>query len=335
MRLSVIVPVYNKAPYLKECFASIFSQTYSDFELIAVDDRSTDNSLELLRGLRDDRLRILALERNLGPAGAAQRAIDAASGDYIIRVDADDICVPHRFARQVLFMDERPGLIASGSHLQLFGDEELLREYPVGERRAGAELLFNNPVAQGASIMRASLLREHDLRYSDDWPRIGEDWIYWAHLFRHGAYDNIDEALVLYRRSESNSDFGLDRTVYRERIIRAIFPLLGLPISDDEVTAHLMLLRSFKKAPAVDGLRTALRWMERLRELNRDAGLFDPSAFDARLAEAWSNLFYAIHRRDPLLAVRQWFMGPAKEAGKLSYAAKVMLNRLVGREPNA
>jgi glycosyltransferase involved in cell wall biosynthesis len=335
MRLSVIVPVYNKAPYLRACIESIFAQTHADFELIAVDDRSTDDSLDILRGFTDDRLRVIALERNLGPAGAAQRAIDAAQCEYIVRVDADDICLPHRFERQLAFMEANPGLIASGCHLQLFGDENLLRRYPTGQTRAGAELLFNNPVAQGASIMRASLLRKHGLRYHDDWPRIGEDWIYWTYLYKHGGFDNVDEALVLYRRSESNSDVGLDRTLYRERIIREVFGTLGIPLGEHELVLHLLLLRSFKQPPSAELLRATREWMKRLRRINQQVSLFDERAFDARLGEAWSSLFFWLHRQSPGLALRHWLMGPAREPGKLSYAAKSMLNRWLGRAPNA
>lgn len=331
MKLSVIIPVFNKAPYLEECFASILTQTFQDFELIVVDDKSTDESLRMIRSMRDARLRIIALERNLGPAGAAQRAIDAASGEYIIRVDADDICMPTRFARQIAFMEANPALIASGSHLELFGDEHLLRRYPVGQARAGAELLFNNPVAQGASILRASVLREHGLRYSDDWPRIGEDWIYWSRLFMHGEFDNIDEALVRYRRSESNSDVGLDRTVYRERIVREVFAALRIPLSDRDAMLHLMLLRSFKEQPTPGLLVEVRAWMERLRRQNLDTGLFDDAAFGERLEEAWSSLFFWLHRISPALAMRHWLMGPARGMGKLMYVAKCGINASIGR----
>ena len=90
MKASVVIPVYNKAPFLKECLESVFAQSFQAFEVIAVDDASTDGSLDVLRSCTDPRLRIIELERNVGPGGAAQRAMDAAQGEYILRVDADD-----------------------------------------------------------------------------------------------------------------------------------------------------------------------------------------------------------------------------------------------------
>ena len=91
MKVSVVIPVFNKAPYLKACLDSVFAQSFQDFEVVAVDDASTDDSLAILRSCADPRLRIMRNERNMGPGAAAQRAMDAATGEYIIRVDADDI----------------------------------------------------------------------------------------------------------------------------------------------------------------------------------------------------------------------------------------------------
>ncbi len=331
MRVSVVVPVYNKGPFLEECFNSIFNQTYADFEVIAVDDKSTDDSLERLRAMRDERLRVVALERNLGPSGAAQRAIDLSRGEYIIRVDADDIMLPERFAKQVAFMDERPRLIASGCHLRLFGEEEELWPYPIGEDRCRAELLFSNPVAQGASILRASLLREHNLRYDDHWPRIGEDWFYWAILSRFGEFDNLDEALVLYRRGPQNSNAGVDRVSYRETIIRGLYPLLGLPLSDEDVIHHLMALRSFKERPNAERLRRMRAWLEHMSAMNRERHLFPQAAFDDRLALCWGNLFFALVPYGRGLALRHWLMGPQRPPGRLLYLLKHMVNSLLAR----
>ena len=73
MKASVVLPVYNKAPWLQECLDSVFTQTFTDFEVIAVDDASTDGSLGILEHVNDPRLRIIRLEKNIGPGGAAQR----------------------------------------------------------------------------------------------------------------------------------------------------------------------------------------------------------------------------------------------------------------------
>lgn len=124
MKVSVVIPVYNKGPFLREAVDSILAQTFKDFELICVDDKSTDNSLEILRGVQDPRLRIIEQPVNGGPAAAANAGFDAARGEYIVRMDADDIAVPERIAVQVAFMDAHPELVLSGGQVQLFGTEK-------------------------------------------------------------------------------------------------------------------------------------------------------------------------------------------------------------------
>lgn len=333
MRLSVIVPVFNKAPFIEECFASIFTQSYSDFEVIAVDDKSTDDSLSVLRQLKDDRLKVVALERNVGPGGAAQRAMDLAQGEYIIRVDADDLCMPERFARQVDFMDRNPGLIASGGALQLFGSEKDFWPMPVGEDACRAELLFGNPVSQGASIMRAAPLREHGLRYEDHWPRIGEDWFFWARIAPFGAFNNLPEPLIMYRRGAANSTFGQDAYTYREHIMKVMFAMLGIDATDDDIESHLLLLRTFKRAPDAQLLRAAWHWMARLKALNAQRGLFSAAAFDARLRQAWRKAFFAIADRERSVALQHWLLGPERPAAHLIYLATLAINSMLGRAP--
>ena len=118
MRVSVIIPVYNKAPFLREAVDSILNGTFTDMEVIAVDDKSTDESLAILKSITDTRMRIIELPQNLGPAGAANAGMDAATGEYIVRMDADDIALPQRFAVQVDAMRRQPELILLGSAFQ-------------------------------------------------------------------------------------------------------------------------------------------------------------------------------------------------------------------------
>ncbi len=118
MKVSVMMPVYNKADFLREAVESILHGTFTDLELICVDDKSTDGSLGLLRSIPDPRLRIVELAENSGPGRAANAGMEAAQGEYIVRMDADDIAVPERIALQVAFMDAHPEIGASGGQLQ-------------------------------------------------------------------------------------------------------------------------------------------------------------------------------------------------------------------------
>lgn len=122
-KISVIMSVYNGTPYLKEAVDSILSQTYKNFEFIIVDDASSDNSWQYLKNLKDKRIKLIKNEKNLGLATSLNRALKIASGEYIARMDADDISLPQRFAQQLKFLQENPTIDLCGTWVDLIDDK--------------------------------------------------------------------------------------------------------------------------------------------------------------------------------------------------------------------
>lgn len=289
-RVSVVVPVFNKAPFLEACMESVFSQSFTDLEVIAVDDKSTDESLQLLRAMDDARLKVVALEQNLGPAGAAQRAMDLAQGEYIVRMDADDIMHPQRVERQVAFMDANPRIVASGGRIRLFGSEEVDWTFPLDPDDCRAELLFGVPVPQPASILRTQVLRSHNVRYQDHWPRIGEDWIYWMELAVHGEFANLDDVLLYYRRGEQNISHGMDLTILRKEGVKVVLEHFGLGSTDHDVEMHLLARKIFLRAPDQQRIRDYKAWLGHLEEHLKES--FPHEALRRRLHKAWTEIFH-------------------------------------------
>lgn len=113
--VSVILPVLNEEKYVHEAVESILSQTYSDFELIVVDDDSTDGTLEILRHDSDYRVRILSNGRNLGITKSLNAEISAARGRYIARQDVDDVSLPGRLEKQIEYMKKHPQIAVLGA----------------------------------------------------------------------------------------------------------------------------------------------------------------------------------------------------------------------------
>ncbi|KKP94042.1 MAG: Glycosyl transferase family 2 [Parcubacteria group bacterium GW2011_GWA1_36_12] len=120
--ISVIMSVYNGMPYLQEAVKSILNQTYKDFEFIIVDDASTDDSLKYLKGINDKRIKILSNEKNLGLAVSLNKALNAARGEYIARMDADDISKPERLHIQLNFMELNPQIDICGSFVSVIDE---------------------------------------------------------------------------------------------------------------------------------------------------------------------------------------------------------------------
>ena len=127
MKLAVILPAYNAENFLTECLDSLLNQTFSDFCILAVNDASTDNTGDILESYvtKDARLRVYHLPQNQGEPAVMQFAMDMLNYmnvEYVARMDADDICVPHRFEKQVQYLDEHPEIDILGSNALLFND---------------------------------------------------------------------------------------------------------------------------------------------------------------------------------------------------------------------
>ena len=127
MKLAVILPAYNAENFITECLDSLLNQTFSDFCILAVNDASTDNTGNILEdyATKDTRLRVYHFSENQGEPAVMQFTMDILKEmdvEYVARMDADDICVPHRFEKQVQYLDEHLEIDILGSNALLFND---------------------------------------------------------------------------------------------------------------------------------------------------------------------------------------------------------------------
>ena len=201
-RVSVLLPAYNASRYVAGSIESILSQTFQDFELIVVDDGSTDGTLPVLeRYARDSRVRIVALPTNRGIAGALNAGLAEANGELIARQDADDVSLPDRFARQIAFLDAHPDVVVVGT-----ASERLAPDGTVTAVELGAPtdtlirwgMCFRCALGHSSVILRAEPVRAHDLRY-DPARRTAEDFDFFSNLLEHGRAAIINVPLVRVR----------------------------------------------------------------------------------------------------------------------------------------
>src|SRR5258708_3222455 len=134
-RVSVVMPVLNGGSFLEAALESILQQSFKDFELIAIDDGSTDQSVSLLSGFArsDERIRLIT-QANAGIVASLNRALGLARGEYLARMDADDVALPSRFAMQVAYLDGHPDVAVVGSAIRLIdADGNTIRDvdYPL------------------------------------------------------------------------------------------------------------------------------------------------------------------------------------------------------------
>ena len=293
MKASVILPVHNKAPYLQACLDSVFAQTHADFELIAVDDASTDGSAAILAACPDPRLRVITLRENVGPGPAAQRAMDEARGEYLLRVDADDVQRPERFARQVAFLDAHPEVGALGAAVRLIGEGDPVRQRPQSHAACAVELLFGVALYQPTLALRRRVLMEHGIRYHSEWPRVGEDWLLQLELARVTRLANLPEVLVRYRMEGQGISQGRDKArSLADLHARALRHFGHTPPTTEQLRLHGLVEKSFPVPPDARQLEAFHTWLEHLRAWGRRSGAFDPAVLDARLDRAWDELLH-------------------------------------------
>lgn len=133
-KISVIMSVYNGMPYLKEAVQSILKQTFKDFEFIVVNDASTDDSWQYLKGLNDKRIKLIINEKNLGLATSLNDGIKIAKGNFIARMDADDVSKPDRLEVQYKFLTKNPEIDLCGSWADIIDEKGKIvaeKKYPV------------------------------------------------------------------------------------------------------------------------------------------------------------------------------------------------------------
>lgn len=329
-RVTVLTTLYNKGPFVEEAVRSILGSTFADLELLVVDDASTDDGVERVRRFSDPRIRILTSGVNTGRAATANRGYDAARGEYVAVLDADDIMHPERLARQVAFLDMHPEVGVCGSYAQIIGTHGHVAEWPPTDEEARGLLLFQDPLLYGSAMIRRPVLEEHHIRCLPHWHEPGMDYLFLLAIARHTRTATIPEPLTSYRLGEQNFRHGRDPIEVRARICREVFLFYGLDAGEEEVELQLLLEHLYREPPGAGKLRALFRWKERLKEFNRKKGLFTAHVFEARLQQAWARWYYLLagERLWPAL-VHLWIEG-GWPGGRLLYLLKVRARKLMG-----
>lgn len=204
--VSVLMSVYNGAPYLREAIDSILNQTLSDFEFIIVDDASTDETASILDTYTDPRIVRLTNPQNMGLTHSLNRGLAVVTGQYIARHDADDIALPERLAQQVAFMEAHPAIGMVGAYLIRLNPDGSRFETPPDASKLPAlvsatmrwELLWTCIVAHTAVMLRKSVLDKYQLAYDPAFNG-AEDYELWARMMHCTDLYKMSEIVVHVR----------------------------------------------------------------------------------------------------------------------------------------
>jgi glycosyltransferase involved in cell wall biosynthesis len=300
--VSVIMPVYNAEQYVGQAIESILGQTFTDFEFLIFDDGSYDRSVDVVRKYAeaDQRIVFFDFKENQGYVAHLNNGIKAAQGEYIARMDADDISLPERLAKQVKLMEANPMIGVCGTWFKVFGDTELEVKHPINHDDIKLEFLRYNAIGHPTVLVKTSLLKQYP--YSPDLTP-SEDYYLWAHLSSVTQLHNIPEVLLHYRWHQTNIS-QTKAELSRRNSVRAVCVLynqLGINPTEQELALsraifHQLALENTSLA-AVD----LLRWANRLSDSNRISHTFAQDGLNHLLASYVSKVLAELPAYHPHL----------------------------------
>lgn len=204
-KVSVLMPAYNSEKYIAEAIDSILNQTFTDFEFIIINDGSTDNTAQIVRQYKDKRIKFIDNKKNQGLIAVLNQGLDLCRGEYIARMDSDDISLPERFAKQVKYMDAHPNVAVVGGWIQKFGvnvKSNDIYKYPSILQQFDL-IIHGCQFAHPTAMIRTSVLRTNKIYYDSQYPH-AEDYGFWMEMSKYAPIHNLQEILLNYRWHETN-----------------------------------------------------------------------------------------------------------------------------------
>jgi hypothetical protein len=308
--ISVIMAVYNGERYLREAVDSVLGQTWTDLELIVIDDGSTDGTAAMLAGYADSRIRVSRNPANLGLTQSLNRGLSLAGGEFVARLDADDISLPPRLERQVAFLREHPEVVMVGSDVGWISadgaDLGIHSRQPYSDAAIRWVMLLQNAFWHSSVMLRRRALTEGGLAY-DETLRYAQDYDLWSRVLRYGQGANLADELVQMRNHAGQ----ITQTRYEEQqatadgTAAANLAAAGLPFDLGEI-------RRMRRLPEGQGTGERVERARCLLKLFRQA--FPRGRADAELLKLKREFLWTVR-----LELRQLPLGPASLAAWGAY----------------
>lgn len=307
-KITVLIPVYNRAQYVTAAIDSMLRQSFTNFELLLIDDGSTDDSVQRIQTYTDPRIRLVCNERNRGIPHTRNRGLALARGEYVAMLDSDDVATPERLAQQVAFLDRHRDYAVIGSWVRVM-NEMHRRPRPIGILPVAAadvqsRLLFHCSLSQSSIMARTSVLR--DCGYREDFP-VSSDFELWVRLAKIAKLANLPQFLVDRRLHEKRVTSAHAQLVKEAklRIFRSQLTDLGVDCSDIDVEQHFLLLRMKRAQTPLDHfyLDWTAGWLQGLLRANERSGCYPQLAFTQVIAEIWLAVCW---QATTLLGWRTW-----------------------------
>jgi glycosyltransferase involved in cell wall biosynthesis len=269
--ISVVLPVYNCSLYIEEAINSILNQTIQDFEIIVIDDYSTDETVAIVQSINDSRIKLILKEENKGLIDSLNIGFKEAKGKYIARMDGDDISLPSRFKKQLEVL-ENTDIKVCGCWLQRFGKSNVLIRHKEYHDEIVAHLLLSCSMSMGSVMFDRKTFETFSF---DESKKHVEDYDFWARVAWSGKFYNIQEVLYNYRAHDTQvtqlyndmqrqGDIGIKLFLFKKL-------KYNTEMFSDEMISKMLLLN---KPIEIKEFKLFLKWLKELILLNRKSQVF-------------------------------------------------------------
>lgn len=319
--ISVIMPAYNAEPYILEAVNSILQQTLADFELIVINDGSTDNTGALVAALDDPRIRLVHNDGNRGLIYTRNLGVELAQGEFIAYLDSDDAAFPERLEKQMAYLRRHPELVAVGAWAQPMDAKGNYRNffwrYPGDSEFVKATLLFRAYINTSTFFIRTAAMKQ--LKFSPH-HELGEDYDMYMRCVKLYKVENIPEVLIAFRlhaTSITKTKVELLARNLNDISVRALNDL-GLTPSSEEIALHRYIeWLGRSDDPHIFDKTNA--WLRKILAANTQSAQYDPVALRHAVGERW---LAVCHANSDLgwRALRAFFRGPIALGGVVPFS---------------
>ncbi len=332
--ISVIMSVFNAEKYIKESVESILNQTFTDFEFLIFDDCSTDSSIQIIKSFNDRRIKIISNPQNIGLTKTLNKGLAAASGKYIARMDADDIALPERFAKQFQFMELNPEVTLLGTAFKSFGNFTATTIYSTEHNEIRWKQLYECHMLHPSVMIRRDFLTKNNLWYDESFPQ-AQDYDFWARISQVGKLANLPEVLMHYRQCNDNvthtKSGGQNAGIKRVR--QYLFSKLGVKqISDAEL--NIFKKTAYHEYGVGEVYLLALKsLLEKIYAASNTSGYFEHDFIAKKLYSMWfhacyNNIIHCSESREIFLSSEiSTLQGDSR--GKTKFLLKKIVGRLL------
>jgi glycosyltransferase involved in cell wall biosynthesis len=291
-KVSIVMPTFNNDIYLQASIESILFQSYGDFEFIIIDDGSTDLTPTMLAMVKDPRVKIIRHESQLGLIASLNDGLYVAKGEYVARMDADDISFTDRLMLQVGFLEAHPHIDLCGTGM-ILSRQNNLKMNPQTHEEIRTWLLFHTCISHPTVMIRRSTVNRLQLSYNPAFP-YAEDYELWNRIAPYVQMANLPQPLLYYRQhtGQVSQSFRDIQELSARRVRERQFSYIGVYPTEEEYQTHMDLVQFKINAHDYESYSRAARWAEKLLHHNSLNPYYNQDMLNIALSRCISNIPY-------------------------------------------